>query len=173
MSVFLILLGTTFRLLPHLPNFAPISALSLFSGRHLKRRDAFLVPLASMFFSDLFISRGYYGPTQIYVYVSFILIGFLGLYLRSHRSYPSILTARLAASLLFFLLTNFGVWASPSSWYPRTIQGLIECYIAAIPFFRNTLAGDLFYSGLLFGGFELANRLRGIKIYNLDKNYSK
>lgn len=155
MTLFLIVIGAASRLIPHLPNFTPITALALFSAARLRKRDAFLIPLGSMFLSDLILSHGYYGPTQFYVYGSFVLIGFLGLCLRRRHSYFLISTSSFAASFLFFVLTNFGVWASPTSWYPRTIYGLVECYLAAIPFFRNTLMGDLFYTLVFFGAFEI------------------
>ncbi|MCL5003933.1 MAG: hypothetical protein M1352_01535 [Patescibacteria group bacterium] len=156
MVYFFILLGALSRLLPHPPNFAPIAALALFGGAYLRKRDAIIIPLLTMLVSDLILS-GYYGPTMFYVYGSFILIGLAGLWLRNHKSPFTILSSALLSSVLFFVVTNFGVWAQ--GWYPHNLTGLIACYTAAIPFFRNTVLGDLSYTALFFGGFELAKTL--------------
>jgi hypothetical protein len=107
--------------------------------------------LAALFLSDTVL--GFYHG-MIWVYGSFALIVCLGLQLQSRRRLLTIAGAALAGSVLFFALTNFGVWASDGL-YPRTIAGLGACYLAAIPFFQNTLAGDLVYTALLFGGFAL------------------
>ena len=151
-----IILGVLSRLVPHPANFAPIAGLALFGGTYLRKRDAVVVPLLTMLVSDLFLS-GYYGPTMFYVYGSFILIGLIGLWLRNHKNTGTVISASLVSSFLFFLVTNFGVWMG--NWYPHTLAGLAETYTAAIPFFRNTILGDLFYTGFFFGGFELAKNL--------------
>jgi hypothetical protein len=145
------------RLLPHFPNVTPIAAVALFSGAYLAdRRLAFFVPLAAVFVSDIIL--GFYGPGEMAaVYVSFAIVVALGLWLREKRSALRIGSAAIAASLLFFVITNFAVWAF-GTLYPKTGAGLIECYIAALPFFRHTLAGDLSYTLLLFGGFALLER---------------
>jgi uncharacterized protein DUF6580 len=88
------------------------------------------------------------------VYLSFALVVCVGLWLQMRRSILHIAGAALASSVLFFLVTNFGVWALESL-YPKTIAGLVACYVAAIPFFENQIQGDLFYTLLLFGGFRL------------------
>jgi hypothetical protein len=139
------------RLIPHLPNFAPIAAMALFGGTYLNKKYALVIPLLAMFVSDLFLG---FHSTMPYVYSSFFLTGLIGLWLRSHKNWKNVLAASLGSSVLFFLVTNFGVWAS--GWYPQTLTGLTQSYLAAIPFFRNTLAGDLFYTGVFFGGYELA-----------------
>jgi hypothetical protein len=90
-------------------------------------------------------------------YLSFALIVWIGLWLGKDRSVLRIAAAALTSSVLFFLLTNFGVWAF-SSLYERTLDGLITCYVAAIPFFRNTFQGDVLYTLILFGGFALLER---------------
>lgn len=165
-----IILGALSRLVPHPANFAPIAALALFGGVYLRRRDAIIVPLLTMLVSDLFIS-GYYGPTMFYVYGSFILIGIIGLWLRTHKSPVTILASSLFASSLFFTVTNFGVWTG--NWYPHNLTGLVACYTAAIPFFRNTILGDLFYTGLFFGGYELAKHLQVRFSPSLKKYYNR
>lgn len=162
-----VLLAALSRLIPHPPNFAPITALALFGAATLSdRRVALLTPLAALFVSDLCIealhrmglmaSWGIY-PGMWVTYTAFLLIGLLGLLLRRHRNVPAITGATLAGSVFFFVWTNFGVWAG-GNLYPHTAEGLLACYTAAIPFFQNTLLGDAVYGTALFGGFALAER---------------
>ncbi len=146
------------RLIPHSPNFTPIGAMALFGGAHFhNKRAAFAVPLLAMLVSDFAMGDGIH-PLTLFVYVSFALIVGLGLLIRRRMSALRIGGATLAGSVLFFAITNFGVWLQVGL-YPRTLDGLAACYVAAIPFFRNTLAGDATYAVLLFGGFALAERL--------------
>ena len=151
----LILAAAASRLLPHPPNFTPIAALALFGGAYFgAKRWALLVPLAAMLLSDLVIG---FHPLLPVVYGSFALIVSIGFWLRTRRRPLPIAGAALASSLLFFLVTNFGVWAL-GSLYPKTLQGLLVCYAAAIPFFQNTLFGDAVYTVALFGSFRLIER---------------
>jgi len=151
----LILAAAASRLLPHPPNFTPIAAMALFAGAYFgAKRWAFAVPLAAMVLSDLVIGL---HPLLALVYGSFALIVSIGFWLRARRRMMPIAGAALASSFLFFLVTNFGVWAL-GSFYPKTPQGLLVCYVAAIPFFRNTLLGDAVYTAALFGGFRLIER---------------
>jgi hypothetical protein len=144
------------RLLPHPPNFAPIGAMALFSGSYLGRRWlAFVAPLGALLLSDLVL--GFYHG-QATVYFSVALIVMIGMAALQRRSALRVGGAALASSILFFVITNFGMWLF-SGFYPRTMAGLEACYVAAIPFFQNSLAGDLFYAALLFGGFALAEHL--------------
>lgn len=149
--IFIIVIAVLLRLVPHIPNMTPIAAMALFGGAYLNKKYALLVPLAAMVVSDLFLG---FSQITFFVYISFLLIGGLGLLLRHHKTMPWIIGASLASSILFFILTNFGVWVL-YNFYPKTIAGLMECYIAGIPFFRNTIIGDLFYTGVFFGGYEL------------------
>jgi hypothetical protein len=157
---FAVLMGMIFaaaasRLIPHPPNFAPIGAMALFGGAcFADRRTAFLVPLAAMFLSDLAFGLHLLIPV---VYGSFALIVCLGFWLRPRRKVVPIAGAALASSVLFFVLTNFGVWAL-GSFYPKTWSGLVTCYVAAVPFFHNTLLGDVMYATVLFGGLALAEK---------------
>ena len=152
----MILAAAASRLIPHPPNMASIAAVALFGGAYLSdKRLAFLVPLAALFLSDLVL--GLYGHMEI-VYGSFALVVCIGLLLRKRRTPLRIAGAALASSTLFFVVTNFGVWAF-GSLYPKTAAGLVTCYVAAIPFFQNTLVGDALYTAVLFGGFALAERL--------------
>jgi hypothetical protein len=149
----MILAAAASRLIPHPPNFAPISAIALFGGAcFADRRLAFTVPLAALFLSDLVLGLHILMPV---VYGAFALIVCMGFWLRKRRTAIPIAGASLAGSVLFFVVTNFGVWAFGSS-YPKTLEGLLACYIAAVPFFHNTLFGDAFYCTVVFGGLALA-----------------
>lgn len=140
------------RLIPHPPNLTSVTALALFGGAYFSNRWlAFLVPLAALLGSDLIL--GFYPHVEVQ-YLSFALIICIGFMLQRQRTAKRIAAAVLISSLVFFIITNFGVWAF-SSLYPKTLAGLVACYIAAIPFFRNALVGDLLYAAILFGGFRL------------------
>ena len=153
-----ILAAAALRLVPHPPNFTPIGAMALFSGAYLGHRTtvlAFAAPLAAMLLSDAIL--GFYSGFWItYLAVAaIVLVGSLAL---TSRSVLRIGLAAVAGSIMFFLVSNFGTWAL-SGMYARTVAGLAACYVAAIPFFQNTVAGDLFYATLLFGGFALVEHL--------------
>ncbi len=150
-----IAVAAALRLAPHPPNFSPIDAMALFSGAYLGRRLlSFVAPLAALLFSDLVL--GFYAGMWVQ-YLTVALVVLIGWGALDRVSLVRIAGAAIASSLLFFLVTNFGTWAL-SGMYPLTVSGLAACYVAAIPFFQNTLAGDLFFSGLLFGGFALLER---------------
>ena len=147
--------AATMRLLPHPPNFSPIAAMALFSGAYLPRRWlAFAAPFGALLLSDLVL--GFY-PELIFVYLSVAATVLIGWLVSKRKTVLRIGAAAVASSVLFYLLTNFGVWLVVD-FYPETADGLLASYVAAIPFFQNTLAGDLFFSALLFGGFALAER---------------
>jgi hypothetical protein len=151
-----ILVAAVLRLVPHPPNFTPIGAMALFSGAYLGRRAiAFAAPLGALLLSDLVL--GFYHG-QATVYFSVALIVMIGMLALRRVSALRVGAAAMASSVLFFVITNFGMWLF-SGFYPRTIAGLEACYVAAIPFFQNTVAGDLFYAVLLFGGFKVAETL--------------
>ena len=149
----MILAAAFLRIVPHPPNFSPIAAIALFGGAQFAdKRAAFLIPLAAMLLGDLVLGLHALIPVT---YGCFALIVCLGLWLRKKRTAGRVATVALASSLLFFLATNFAVWAA-TGMYAKSSAGLAECYAAAIPFFRNTLAGDLLYNFVLFGGLALA-----------------
>ena len=149
----LILVAAASRVIPHPPNFTPITAIALFGGAYFTRKWlAFFVPLSSLFLSNLVLG---YGVGSYVVYASFALVVAIGLLLRRHRSALPIAMAALASSILFFLITNFGVWFFDHM-YPKTAAGLMVCYAAAIPFFKNAVLGNALYTIVLFGGFALA-----------------
>ena len=146
----LVIGGVLLRLLPHAPNVAPIAAMALFAGTMFPMEYALLTVFATMMISDVFL--GFY-PGMGWVYGSYFLILMLGMIVkRKHLNVPSVIGLSLTSSLLFFLITNFGVWIS-TGMYAKNIGGLIECYYLAIPFFRNTILGDLAFNGVLFGGY--------------------
>lgn len=146
-AIGLIFLGALARLLPHLPNFAPIGALALFGGARLPRWWGILIVLGAMLLSDTFLG---FHQGMWHVYGAFLLVYGIGLLIRSRVSAPNLIGASLLASTVFFLVTNFGVWAE-GLLYPRTFDGLLQSYIMAIPFFGPTLLSDLLYSGAIFG----------------------
>jgi hypothetical protein len=154
---FLILTGMVLaaafvRLIPHPPNFAPIAAMALFGGAYFtKKWAAFLVPLAALFITDLII--GFHG-TMWAVYLSFVLIVVIGMVMIKQKKTSNIFLASVSASVIFFIITNFAVWAA-GLYYAKDLTGLTASYIAAIPFFHYTLLGDLFFVALLFGAYEI------------------
>jgi hypothetical protein len=156
-AVGLILFAALMRLAPHPWNFTPVAAMALFGGVVMRRPlFAFGVPLAALALSDLVINAWMVGnplaAPNLWVYGSFVLIGVLGFALQRRRSAGVVAGASVTGSVLFFVLTNFGVWAA-GLLYPRTLAGLGACYTAAIPFFANTLLGDLFWNAVLFGAY--------------------
>jgi hypothetical protein len=151
------------RLSPHPPNMTPIAAMALFGGVYFSTgKSAFLVLLAAMYLSDLALGLfiydfGWFHWLMPFVYASFVVTVCLGFLIR-HRLTPlTVGGAALIGSVQFFIITNFGVWLV-GNLYPKTLAGLLSCYVAAIPFFRNTLAGDAAYTLVLFVGFALAQR---------------
>jgi hypothetical protein len=154
--LFAILVAAALRLVPHPPNFSPIDAMALFSGAYLGRRSiAFVAPFAALLLSDAVLGF-YHGMATVYATVALIVV--IGWWLSSRRTPLRIAAAAVASSVTFFVITNLGMWLF-SGIYPVTYAGLVACYTAAIPFFQNTLAGDLFYGVLLFGGFRIVELL--------------
>jgi hypothetical protein len=135
----LVVVALLTRLLPHPPNFAPITSIALFTGFHfVNKRLALFIPLICMFLTDLIL--GVHSLMPI-IYLSFVMISMIGLKAKSLS-----LGTVLSASSLFFVVSNLGVWYF---YYPLTWAGLSSCFILAIPFFINALMGDLFYTSVL------------------------
>jgi hypothetical protein len=152
----MIVLAAALRIVPHPWNLAPIGAIALFSGSMFRNRwIAFLLPLASLFAGDVFV--GFY-KLMLIVYASFAVSVAIGRWLGDDRTVARIGGAVLLGALQFFAVTNFAMWAL-GGFYPKTAQGLANCFSAGVPFFWNTLAGDALYAGILFGGFALAEKL--------------
>jgi hypothetical protein len=162
LGIALVILATVMRVLPHPWNLTPIGAVSLFSGACFDRkRWAFTVPLAAMFVSDtlleVFTGHGYHSLMPV-IYATFALIVVLGMILRDRRDSPfAVASGSVASATIFYVVSNFAMWTI-STLYPKTVAGLIACYIAAIPFYGTMLLGDLAYSALLFGTFVWAQR---------------
>ena len=146
----IIILAILSRLVPHPPNFAPITGIALFSSKKLNNKlFSVFLPIIPLFISDLFIGISF---INIFVYLSFILIYFLGSISPKIDSKTVFLS-----SVMFFILTNLGVWYLG---YPKNIEGLISCFTLAIPFFVNTILGDLFYSFILFRSYKAAEKIK-------------
>ncbi|MCH8569279.1 MAG: hypothetical protein LAT67_13475 [Balneolales bacterium] len=151
----IIVIAVLSRFLPFPPNVAPIAAIALFGGAYFKdKRMALLIPVVIMLISDLIIGL---HSTLLFVYGSFALIVLIGFMLGKKISPLRIAGASVGASVIFYLVTNFGVWLV-SPYYPFTLEGLLASYTMAIPFFHYTLLGDLFYTSVIFGSFELIRR---------------
>jgi len=162
----IIFFAVVLRLLPHPANVAPIAAMALFGGVYLDKKYALILPLTALFVSDIFLG---FNQSMPYVYGSFVLTGLIGMWLRNHKTFTNILLGALTSSILFFLITNFGFWLV-FSLYPKTFAGQTEAYMMALPFFRNTLLGDFFYTGLFFGSFELVKLFAQQSYANLHTN---
>lgn len=141
------------RLIPHVPNFAPITALGLFGGVYLGKKSAIFIPLIAIIISDYLLGSLFHSTT-LYVWGSFIISSLIGIGIKNHKKPQYIFTASLIASLQFFLITNFGVWKE--GMYERGVNGLMESYIMGLPFFKWTLLGDFFYIVIFFGTYQLA-----------------
>ena len=151
----LVVLAAFLRMIPHPPNFSPLSAMALFGGAYLARKSwAVFLPVLILFATDLIIGFHSY---MLAVYSSIILISFLGAGLGETPRARAVVGRSVLGSTMFFLITNFAVWTQ-SGFFEMNLSGLMKCYAVALPFFQNTLAGDLFYSTLLFGGWALVRR---------------
>ncbi len=170
-SISLILIGIISRFIPHPPNFTPIISISLLAGYSFKNKlKSFLIPLISMFISDLLLGL---HSTIWAVYLSFVIVVFLGFLLRNNFTYIKLFGIVSVSSFLFYLITNFAVWAT-SGMYPHTLAGLLQCYIFGLPFYKPSpiemfglaYLGDLIYSFTLFFVYEFAAK----RIYAPNNN---
>lgn len=153
LALLLIVLAVTLRLMPHMANFTPIAAIALFGGVYLNRRYALVLPLAALVISDIAIGFDSL-QSRLTVYGSFLLIGLIGLAIRKRKNFATVIGGTIGGSILFYLITNFAYFYTPIM-YPHNLSGVLSSYYNALPFFRNTLLGDLFYTGILFGVYEL------------------
>jgi len=167
LSIALVFLAALTRLLPHPDNFTPIGAMALFGAAYFSRQALTLaVPFIALFVSDLLLNniiyRQYYPEftliTSWWIYAAFGLVMLAGWLLLRQKVTPSrVVISGLIASAIFFLVTNFSVWLE-GTMYPKTTAGLMACYAAGLPFLKNTVMGDLFFSAVLFGTYEYALR---------------
>lgn len=157
MIVFVLLvLGVVMRLMWHPANFTPVLALVLFGGVYFDKKYAMLFPLFLMMATDMILGM---HDMMLFTWGSLILISLLGFFLRGHFTWLRLTVASVTSAVLFFVVTNFGVWVS--GYYPMTLKGLMDCYILAIPFFRTMLVSTIVYSFIFFGLYEvIANRVK-------------
>ncbi len=158
-----LLIAALSRLIPHPYNFTPVAGMALFGGALLNdKKLAIAIPLAAMFISDLFLG---FHDQMLGVYISFILICFIGFWLRDNIKAGKVILASLVSSMLFFIVTNFYCWVVYPE-YSKDFPGLLSAYTLAIPFysndvfgsfFLNTIMGDIFYTSALFGAYYLAS----------------
>jgi len=154
-------IGILGKVLPHLPNFTPMLAIALFSGAFINKKWGIIVALLAMFVADIAIQMlfvagvfpygGFYAG-QLLVYIGIAAVALIGFAMQNRVTIGTTILGALSGSLVFFILSNLGVWAS-SGMYPLSFSGLTACYAAAIPFFQNTLVGTLVFTPLLFGGY--------------------
>ena len=153
-AVALVGFGVIMRLLPHPANLAPVGAIALFGGAILPRRLGWWLPLTVMVLSDLLL--GLYNGV-LFTWLGFVLVGLFAMSLRGQSNWFRVPFGALASAIIFFIVSNFGVWLQ-GQMYAHTWAGLLQCYHMALPFFRNTFFGDFLYSWLLFGIYALAVR---------------
>ena len=151
LALLIIVFGFLSRIVVHTPNFTPILSLALLGGMYLKGRQAVLVPLALMVITDFFI--GFYGSEMIFVWGCIVSISVLGMWLKERKSFLNVASSSIFSAVAFYVVTNFGSWLVL---YPHTMDGLRQCYILAIPFFRSTLISTVAYSLVFYAGYEWA-----------------
>jgi hypothetical protein len=168
-KIFLVLcllgLAVVARLLPHLPNFAPITAIALIAGLYLGKKWSVILPIVGLLLSDIFV--GFYDwRLMAVVYGSFMSIGIFSWWLKKNPGFLKLALTSIWSSIFFFLTTNFAVWAF-SAWYPKTLAGLLNCFALALPFLRNSFLGDLFYVSVFYFSIVLVKIF--VKKYQLVK----
>ena len=156
------------RLLPHPPNFTAVGAIALFGGAWFNRQWlAWIIPVLAVWFTDLLLNNIIYAQYYdgfvlisknfLFTAVALLLIVLIAKVLLKRIKLLNVVGASLGASAIFFLISNFGVWII-SSFYPPTLSGLLAAYTAGLPFFLNTVAGDLFFCSVMFGSYALLQK---------------
>ena len=153
LAIILVLAGILLRFAPHAPNFTPVAAIALFSGIYLNKKYSILVPLLLMVASDLVLGM---HNVVLFTWGGFALVTLIGFWAKHHKSVFGILSASVASSLLFYVVSNFGVWLM--GWYPHNLSGLVNCYVMALPFLRNFTLATVIYSFAFFAAYELIAR---------------
>ena len=151
------IIGVLSRLLPHLPNMTAVGATSLFMGAKYGVKKSMIVLFTTMLIADSV--KGLHSVMWA-TYGSLFLTILIGKFIASKQNMKWIVGGALLSSVLFFVITNFAVWLAPNFMYEKTISGLLACYTMAIPFFRNSIVGDMVYTALFFGGFELVRLIK-------------
>ena len=143
--------------MPHLPNMTAVGATTLFTGAKFGTKKSIIILFTSMLIVDCV--KGLHSVMWA-TYGSLVLAVIIGGWVGRKQSIVRIVGGTLISSIVFFLITNFAVWLAPNFMYQKTIAGLVECYVMAIPFFRSSLIGDLTYISIFFGGYELVSYLK-------------
>jgi len=164
----IIIVGILTRVIPHVPNFAPVEGLTLFGAAYLKRKEfAYILPIALLYLSDLIINnttaRIYFTENEgiiwfsnymLYSFASLTLIVLAGRFLLKKIAATNVIVSALAASVIFFLVSNFGIWVHATSSYSKDLSGLMTAYIAGLPFLRSSVVSTLLFTCILFGAYE-------------------
>ncbi|HTZ11440.1 MAG TPA: DUF6580 family putative transport protein [Candidatus Margulisiibacteriota bacterium] len=148
--LFLILTGILLRFIPHAPNFTPVAAIAIFGGAYLNKKYALIIPLVIMALSDYFLGM---HNVVLFTWTGFIASSFIGFWLKRHKNTFGITTASLSSSVVFYLISNFGVWLM--GWYPPTLQGLLTSYVMGLPFLRDFAMATVIYTGIMVSITEL------------------
>jgi hypothetical protein len=171
---FMLLVGVAgvARIVPHIPNFTPVEGVTLFGAAYLGRKyPGWLLPVLMLYVTDLILNNTvnraffpeqegwiFFSDYMIYVWISIVLISVAGAYILAKVNAGRVLGAALLSSVLFFAVTNFGVWLHSTTLYSKDLSGLIQCYIAAWPFFRTSLLSNILFVTILFGGYEILKK---------------
>jgi hypothetical protein len=153
----LIATGVLSRFIPHPANFTAVGSLALFSGFRFSSKKALFITITTMLLTDCVFG---FHSVMWATYGSLFLTIVLGRAIRRNYNFRIVTLISLSSSMLFFLMTNFAVWVIPGSMYPKTVFGLVDSYIMAIPFFRNSILGDFAYSWIFFGAYEFVTRIQ-------------
>ena len=157
----LLILGILSRLVFHVDNFTPVIALALFGGVYLSKKQAILLPLILFTVTDIILG---FHKTMFFTWGSVALIVAIGFLVRRNKKFSTVLGGGLVSAVLFFIITNFGVWLV-TGMYPLTMAGLSECYTVAIPYFRSSLLSTLIYGFVFFGAYEaVAARIKDTRL---------
>lgn len=153
LAIILIVLAAITRFIPHPFNFTAVGAMALFSGANFRdKRYAFLLPIFVMLITDIIIGFHF---SMLPVYACFAFTVWIGTRIKNNKNVVTIFGGSLFSSLIFFLITNLPFWYADQSLYPLSIEGTMQSYRMAIPFFKNQIFGDLFYNSVLFGVYNL------------------
>jgi hypothetical protein len=160
LAISLIIIGILLRFIPHTANFTPVAAIAIFAGVYLNKKQALIVPLLLMVLSDIFLGM---HNVVIFTWGSFVLVTLLGIWAKNHKTFKAVASTSIVSSTLFYIITNFGVWAM--GWYPQNAKGLFDCYIMGLPFLRTFSIATLVYTVVFFGAYEvIARRVRNTKL---------
>jgi hypothetical protein len=167
----IVVLSVLARFVPHLHNFSPVYGALLFGGAHLRKRDSVWFPIVLLIASDVILTNFIYhlniGWLELFQAAAFASIALVGWWLRGRTTVGRVVLASLAGTTAFYLISNFGVWFGWQS-YPRTWAGLVECYVAAIPYYGRSLVSTLLFAAVLFGAYEFWSSRRTLSESHLS-----